>query len=307
MTLPNFLIIGPPKSGTTSLHYALATHPEVFMSTPKEPKYLAFDGPPPTYCGPGDSYVNDRAIDSFVAYEALFASAGSARAIGEASPFYLGSARAPEIIRKHVPAARLVAVLRNPLERAHSQYLHMRRLGREPETSFRRALELEAQRHRDGWEPFWRYAHYGFYGEQLTRYGSEIDRRQLLILTYDDLVDDPESVAASICEFIGVEPRPEAVPRAWWNRSGEVRSQVVRRATRNPNLLRAGRALVPAGPRKRVREWVDRRNLATPAIDSRTWSELAARYRDDLGTASVLAQRDLSGWLRWPPPTARLS
>jgi hypothetical protein len=111
--LPNFLIVGAGRSGTTSLYEYLRQHPQVFMSRVKEPNYFAFEGEIPH--GPGAAWLRATSVRTREAYEALFAEAGSARAIGEASARYLRSEGAPERIHALLPDARLVGILRNPV------------------------------------------------------------------------------------------------------------------------------------------------------------------------------------------------
>jgi hypothetical protein len=119
--LPDFLLIGAPKAGTTALHAALARHPELFLSRVKEPKYyLCGDSPPPAYKGPGDAHSNREWIWQRQAYLDLFAEAGEDQRAGESTPFYLYNRDARRRIAADLPNARLVAVLRDPVDRAYS-------------------------------------------------------------------------------------------------------------------------------------------------------------------------------------------
>jgi hypothetical protein len=121
MRLPNFLLIGAPKAATTSLAQYLGQHPEVFMAVPKEPHFLAFDRAPPAYRGPGTDpdWFNISTITNPGHYRRLFAGAGGAKALGEASTAYLYLESTVEGIRRHVPDIRMIAVLRNPVDRAY--------------------------------------------------------------------------------------------------------------------------------------------------------------------------------------------
>src|SRR4051794_536419 len=125
MALPDFLVIGAPKAGTTALHAALAEHPDLFMSHVKEPKLFLTEGPPPTRGGPGDAQTYREHVWRRPDYEALFDGAPDGSLRGESTPFYLHDADAQRRIRRLVPRARLIAVLRDPVERAHSNWAHL--------------------------------------------------------------------------------------------------------------------------------------------------------------------------------------
>ena len=131
--LPDFLLVGAPKAGTTALHGALAEHPELFLSPVKEPKYyLCGDSPPPAYRGPGDAHSNREWIWQRQRYLDLFADAGDEQAAGESTPFYLYHRDARRRIAADLPRAKLVAVLRDPVDRAYSNWMHLWADGLEP-------------------------------------------------------------------------------------------------------------------------------------------------------------------------------
>lgn len=216
MALPDFLVVGAPKAGTTALHAALAAHPELFMSRVKEPRYfLCDDGvPPPRRGGPGDAQTYQEYIWRREDYEALFAGRGEGMLAGESSPFYLWDRAAHRRIRAAIPGAKLIAVLRDPVERAYSNWAHLWSAGLEPCGDFIEACDREAGRIAAGWAPFWRYLELGRYGEQLRDLLRVFPREQLLILRYRELRDEPTAALARVCEFLGVTPGLiSAVPR----------------------------------------------------------------------------------------------
>ncbi len=166
--LPDFLLLGAPKCGTSALHAALARHPQLFLSEPKEPKFFLTDGPPPTSGGgPGDLPTWGEHVWRRDEYEALFAGAPPGALCGESTVFYLYDRDAQARIHKLLPEARLIAVLRDPVERAHSNWAHLRGAGLEPEADFATALDREPERIAAGWAHFWHYAAMGRYGAQL--------------------------------------------------------------------------------------------------------------------------------------------
>ena len=206
MALPDFLVIGAPKAGSTALHSALAQHPALYMSTVKEPKFFLTDGPPPSRGGPGDAQTYREHVWRRPDYEALFDGAPPGALRGESTPLYLHDPAAQRRIRELIPDARLIAVLRDPVERAHSNWAHLWSAGLEPVGDFVRACEQEPRRIEAGWASFWHYIALGRYGEQLEHLYSLFPREQVLVLRYLSMVDSPAQTLDRICGFLGVGP-----------------------------------------------------------------------------------------------------
>jgi Sulfotransferase family len=203
--LPDFLLVGAPKAGTTALHAALARHPELFLSGVKEPKYyLCGDSPPPAYRGPGDAHSNQEWIWQRQRYLDLFADADEDQLAGESTPLYLYHRDARRRIASDLPRARLVAVLRDPVDRAYSNWMHLWADGLEPCADVVEACNLEAKRVDDGWAPFWHYRGLGMYGRQLADLFEHFPAEQVLVLRYRSLVDDPRTALNRVCRFLGV-------------------------------------------------------------------------------------------------------
>ncbi|HEY2286623.1 MAG TPA: sulfotransferase, partial [Streptosporangiaceae bacterium] len=165
--MPDFLVIGAPKAGTTALHVALARHPGLYMSPVKEPKFFLTDGPPPAKGGPGDALTYREHVWRRPDYEALFDPAPPGTLRGESTPLYLYDRAAVRRIRETLPGARLIVVLRDPVERAHSNWTHLWSAGLEPVGDFVRACAEEERRIAAGWASFWHYTGLSRYGEQL--------------------------------------------------------------------------------------------------------------------------------------------
>ena len=122
MLVPNFLVIGAAKAGTTALYDYLRQHPQVFMTPVKETNYFASEERPRDYGGPGDAKWNEHSITARDAYCDQFRDLTTETAVGEASPLYLYGPTVPERLRRQVPDARLVAVLRHPPDCAYSAF-----------------------------------------------------------------------------------------------------------------------------------------------------------------------------------------
>jgi len=204
--LPDFLVAGVPKAGTSALHAALAGHPQLFLPDVKEPKFFLSDGPPPRIGGPGDRQTYQEHVWRRSDYEALFDPAPTGVLLGEATPFYLHDLAAHPRIAALIPKAKIILVLRDPVDRAHSNWSHLWGAGLEPEADFLRAVALEPRRIERGWAAFWHYTGLGRYGEQLRHLLGHFPREQILLLRYRDLRDDPGGTVDRVCGFLGVAP-----------------------------------------------------------------------------------------------------
>jgi hypothetical protein len=202
---PDFLLVGAPKAGTTALHAALALHPDVFVTNPKEPKFWLCDGaPPPHWSGPGDRHSQREWIWRHDQYADLFRPARPDQVRGESTPFYLWGKGAHRRIAEALPAVKLVAVVRDPIDRAYSNWMHLWSDGLERIGDFEQAFRFESERISAGWAPFWRYRELGFYGEQLHHLYSYVDPERVLVVRYRDVVDEPGPTVDRVCRFLGI-------------------------------------------------------------------------------------------------------
>ena len=259
--LPSFIVIGAARSGTTALHRFLRQHPGIFMCRNKEPNFFAFEGEPLDYRGPGAEFVNNS-VASLEAYQALFEDAPEGAAIGEASPLYLFSPRAPSRIHARVPDARLIAILRNPVEQAYSHYLYARKEMIEPEADFLRALDAQTDRRAAHWQPLFQYVEFARYNFQLRRYFEHFSRAQLKLFLYEDFVADPLRVTREIFGFVGVDDTftPDVTERS--NEGGIPRSALLQAVVMRPNVAsKLAGALLPEGARRRIRDAISRANV----------------------------------------------
>ena len=209
MTMPNFFIIGAQKAGTTSLYRYLDQHPEIYLSPVKEPRFFAREIDPhgevvvKRFGGP--SRRQPPRLANLDAYRALFRGVKGERAIGEASPTYIYAPGTAGRIKKYVPGARAIALLRNPADRAYSAYLHAVQIGSEPLTDFAQALQREEDRIRDNWGYVFHYRNRGLYHGQLERYFEALGRENVGVWLYEDLTDDPAGLVRDVSDFLGVD------------------------------------------------------------------------------------------------------
>jgi hypothetical protein len=297
--LPNFLVIGVAKAGTTALYEHLRAHPDIFMSPVKEPNFFSYDAS--AVSAPRADEEQDSVTDPGD-YRALFDGAAGETAIGEASPRYFHSTLAHERIAALCPDVRIVAMLRHPVERAHSHYLHIlnsRGLPHRPFEDFFR----EKSRSIGTWaqEP---YACFGlnmsFYCEGLRRYLDRFSSSGVRVYLYEDYTAEPTAVLGDLFRFLEVDDAFSPDLGARHNSTyGAPRSALLDRALMRPNRLKAvAQKLIPDGARGRVSAALIRRNrVPKPSLAGALRDEFSAVYREDILKTQALLDRDLSSWL----------
>jgi hypothetical protein len=302
MKLPDFLVIGAAKSGTVSLYHYLQQHPQIYMSPQNEPNYWALAGADFATCfqGPGDRQAIEKFyITEQAAYEQLFAQAAPEQCVGESSPVYLYSARAAQQIRAYLPQSKLVAILRQPADRAYSHYLHFRRAGLEPLADFALAVKAEPARIAQGWGPvpMWHYVQMGFYAAQLQRYFELFGRQQVGVWLYEQWLSDPLELLQSIFAFLGVDDSfvPDMAVRHNWQGQSQNKGVLDWLAGRQ-RLKSWARQWLPAAVYHHLRHQVYRHSL-TPAFDPGLRQELSGLYREDIMKVQAMIGRDLSHWV----------
>ncbi|MGB3510838.1 MAG: sulfotransferase [Microcoleaceae cyanobacterium] len=302
MIMPNFLLIGAAKGGTSSMYLYLDRHPEIYMSPIKEPNFFAYEGWQPDYCGPGDADAptNQLSVTNLKDYQALFEGVNTEKAIGEASTHYLYTPETPERIKHYIPDAKLIAILRQPVERAYSFYLHLRRKGREPLSNFLQALQEEEKRKTNHWAPTWRYKEFGFYSVQLQRYFDRFDRDRIKIYLYEDWQTKPVEVIQDIFRFLGVDDTfvPDMSTR--YNTTTQIpkNQSLYNLITKQSVIKDVLRSIIPAKIRQPMAAKVYRKNLEPPkSLAPEIRQQLIPIFKEDILKLQDLIQRDLSHWL----------
>jgi hypothetical protein len=303
---PDTFIIGAPKSGTTSLYEYLRGHPDVFMPAVKEPCYFARD------------LARDRA-GSFLVYErdrdtylALFADARDARRAGEGSTRYLYSRDAPELIRAVQPGARIVAMLRNPVDMIYSLHDHKLAGGTEDVADFEQALALEDERRAGRRLPpmsnplLATYRDRARFGEQISRWLETFGREQVHAMIFEDFVADAATEFRRLLEFLDVDPDYRPASFAAHNPAHGTRSRRLRAALHSrPAQWMAWRAmprvLGEARTHRLVRAFAQsplrRRRGGRPPLADDLRHRLEAELAPDVALLSQLLGRDLRA--RW--------
>ncbi|MFM8305443.1 MAG: sulfotransferase family protein [Actinomycetota bacterium] len=292
--MPNFFVIGANRAGTTSLHHYLSQHPQVYMSPVKEPNYFNPEA------GREHPLWPNRATPAMTLeeYQALFAGVTGETAIGESSTVYLTILGAPERIRVAVPDARLVALLRNPIDRAFSDYSLHRSWGTES-LSFADAVTAELDHDGPVAGRMRGYVRTGFYGQSLTRYLEVFERAQLRVYLYEDLMSDPDALLRDLFGFLDVDLSTKVDTTARHNASQfEAKHEALARVTRVGALRSATHRFVPRRARVKAREFLRRTNSVVPGFPDDIRRRLVEVYCDDIALTQTIVGRDLSGWLR---------
>jgi len=295
MNAPNFFILGAARCGTTSLYRSLERHPDVLMSSPKEPVFFEAEW--------------ERGAKYY--WEKYFSAWAGQRRVGEARPANLFLPFVPQRIRELAPDAKLIVVLRDPVDRAYSNWRLRRLDGLEP-ASFDQAIQdnlasLESGRTFAGeaGEKLWRdranrvrgpdgmrvYVELGYYAEQLSRYLEWFPRRQIEVLWFEDLCRNAAEVVRGAWDFLGVDPdlgTHESVPH---NAS---LSPKLRPLVRLARSARVGSFLSP-GTMARLR------NAASKLVPDKSMDAAAARflqehYEPHTRALEALVEKDLSHW-----------
>jgi len=300
MKLPNFLIVGAAKAGTTSLYYYLREHPEIYLPEVKELRF--FSAMPGNFRGPGDERVNKTIIKSLEEYKLHYIHVNHEIAIGDVSPDYLYFYKnSIPRIKKILKDPKIIIILRNPIERAFSQYLHFVRDGRE-KLSFEEALKAEEQRREQNWEWAWYYKDVGFYYKQVKAFLENFS--EVKIYLYEDFKRNPLNIIQDLYKFLGVDISfvPSNIGLRY-NVSGIPRNKILHYFLTQNNILKSSikpfiKALIPKHTRRKILEKILQKNLVKPQMKPETREYLKELYKDDILKLQELIKRDLSHWLK---------
>jgi hypothetical protein len=294
---PTFIVIGGTRCGTTSLHSYLDQHPEVLMSRIKEPNFFIPEGAARNFGGPGADMILRQSVFDESAYRSLFPRTDGVSACGESSPRYLSTPGTAARIRSRLPEVRLIAILRNPVDRALSDFSLRTRDGWEPCRSVEQAVADEERRLAENWATgLYRYR--GYYGRQLHEYFQVFARRQILVVLYEDLVTRPDWLYQLLFSFIGVDSSFRPRMDKSLNVSGVISNPVLRLLwTRSNRIKDFARPFLPLGARRSISEFFISREKQKLTFSPAVRERLLADYREDILLLQSLIDRDLSQWL----------
>jgi hypothetical protein len=298
--LPEVFVVGAAKSGTTALYHYFKAHPQAFVpASIKETNYMAFYEGLPPLAGPGDKLaLAGKSITRFADYQALWQPRTSEPVAVDVSPAYLCCPQAAGKIAELCPQAKIVIVLRNPIECAFSFYSMMRRDGREPCRRFWEAFEQSPKRMAAGWEWAWDYQRCPMFADQVARYQKLFPARQLFIRRYEELKREPKAYYQDLCKFLGIAPIDLSSANRQVNLS-PTRGDMLRKHKAGRWMLRAARVaglLLPPSVKAAIRQkTIDRPAFILRDEDRR---RLIVHFEADIRRLARQLNWDLSDWLR---------
>ena len=295
---PNFFIVGAARAGTTSLWMYLEEHPDIYLPQAIEHKEPAY-------------FCNIYGYRDFEKYLRLFSPAAGYQAIGEASTAYLTSPESARWIRSAYPEARIIILLRNPVERAYSLYRWMIQEGYEWIAPFEAALAVEESRSSDIYfkyhnpQYYYNYLYYssGCYAEQVRRYLSIFPTSHVLVILLDDLQNSPKETLRQVYELLDVDT---SFPRNFNVHNNSkvpltVRAQFTMKQNTKSRLRRRAFRYLSSSARSALRSGMTLNlflgGFRHTQLDEATRDGLKLRYRDDVNATSSLIDRDLDDWL----------
>lgn len=299
MKRPNFFIVGAPKCGTTALCEYLREHPQIFISDPKEPHYFAEDMP------------HLRYVKSLQQYLSLFSNAKDThRAIGEGSVGYLYSNVALQGISEFAPDAKIIVMVRNPIDMVHSMHNQFVYAHWEDEPDFERAWDLQEERMNGKGIPsgcrvpsLLQYRNAGMLGSHITKLFDIIPKENVYIGVFDDLVQDPRGLYQSVIRFLGLDDDGRvSFPKV--NESKIYRSGMVawvfnwlKPIMLPPVLLMRSKTGLDLLPLLRRTEVANMKQHLRPHMKEDMRARLANEFRNDVDILSNLLDRNLMHWV----------
>ena len=293
---PNFIVIGAMKAATTSLYNYIKQHPDIFMTKVKEPMFFNNFNQNTDFKVLGNK---SKKVNSLLDYFSMFSSVKNESAIGEASPAYIYNENAPHLIKEHLPDVKIIAILRQPTDRAYSNFLHTKRADRENVNSFEQAIKIEKERISDNWSPLYHYIQKGFYSVQLKRYYNLFPKENIKVYLFEDVVKTPKETLKDIFKFLNVDENIEIDVSKKSNVSGTPNGILgfILKKMRYYNLM----------PKFAISDYLPTFIISllfksvykdTEKLDSVLRKELTDKYyREEILKLEKLIDRDLSNWL----------
>ena len=290
--MPNFLIVGAAKAGTTSLYEYLRQHPDIFMPEWKELSFFI-----------GDPFGPLHKVKKSQYYYKVFADAHDYKAVGEASTSYLFDADAPDIIREKLGLIKIIIILRDPVAMSYSLYSHQVRKEGETSADFESALEAEDRRRHSshfkkscyGWHANYYYYHRGLYFEQVKRYLDTFGKERVKVLLFNELANDSIRVVQEVYRFLEIDDTyvPDIKVH---NPAGGIIS--IPKFWEDAGLfLKTFQFVFSKNLVKKIPHFL--RNIGRkppPPINPETAQRLREKFQNDICRLEHLIEKDLSAW-----------
>ncbi len=281
MSLPNFIVIGAHKAGTTSLYHYLRAHPSVYMPELKEARFFAFDQDNPDHLKKIPKVFPITSMDNYIE---LFDNVHLEKAIGEASPEYLNSEFAARKIYQHIPNVKLIVSLRNPIDRAYSLFMMAYRSGNisgmVPEE-----FEFDNEQAREG-----------AYYSKLKVYMDLFGRQSVKVILFEDLIKDTENTIKDIFKFLEVSEDFEPELSQIHNPGGIPKSRMIYNLSRNRIISKSLKNILPESLISGLKSLKNKNLTKSPKFDIEKRKCAVRLIKDDIIKVEELINRDLSSW-----------
>lgn len=313
MNKPNLFIVGTAKAGTTALHDVLDKHPKIQMCPVKEPNYFSKDIEIENFCLDQKNRFKNQSVkfeqDGKVKprhklyvkdldlYMRLFADFNdkSAQYIGESSVSYLYSKVAAEQIYSFNSQAKIIIILRDPIDRAYSHFLMDTKVGRNKSMNFIEAVELDLKSPTKDWENDHLYIDLGLYYLQVKRYLELFPRKNILILNYDEFKLDNKKVLDIIGRFLGVTDLSENTSIQKKNIAKVPRNALIKRLFRSNRVKQISRKIFSS----RIRSTLKNQLLTSrkvPLLNAEDRALLLPYFLNDIEQLENLLNREFKSW-----------
>ncbi|MCK9372280.1 MAG: sulfotransferase [Sulfuricurvum sp.] len=288
--LPNFIIVGAPKAGTTSLYYYLSEHPQVFMSDPKEVNFFSREE-----IERQGLYYDSFRVKSIEEYEKLFETVSTEKAIGEGSVSYLFYPETAEKIKEMLPDVKIIILLRDPIERGFSHYLMDYRLGL-VSLPFE-AIVNKSENHKNMDLYYQQYIELGLYYEQVKRYLDLFGEGQVKIYLQEELRKNSDAVIKDLYDFLEIDPLSFPDTEREHNVFSMPRNKFIHALYASYPIRTLMSVLIPNSLKDRlINLFFDRKNK--PKLDQRIKEDLLKLFTPDIKNLEQLIGRDLSHWYK---------
>lgn len=290
LMLPNFIIVGAPKAGTTSLYHYLTEHPQVFMSTPKEINFFSREE-----IEAQGLFYNDFKAKNLNEYEKLFASVTDEKAVGEASVSYLFYPGVPAKIKEILPDVKIIILLRDPVERGFSHYLMDYKLGL-VDIPYREIIH-KTNNHKNQNLYYQQYVELGFYYEQVKRYLDLFGHEKVKIYFQEDLRTDSKNTILDLYEFLGIDKSFMSNIEREHNVFSMPKNKLIRTLYAFYLLRSLLSTLIPKALKDKIENLFFERKQK-PKLEQEARDYLWDLYRNNIFELERLIGKDLSYWYR---------
>lgn len=291
--LPNFLIVGVARCGTTSLFHYMDQHPQIGFSKIKEPKFFSSQVIQFPQTGIGDHTVDEKMVTNWESYQNLFSGIDNLVKGEASSDYFYYHEKVTSLIKENLGDIPIIISIRNPYERSFSAYNNLIRDGRET-LSFIDALHAEKDRIKDGWDWMWHYSKGSLYADGISNYYKHFSKVKVIL--FDDL-ENPIQVLNELIDFLGLDQFSEFDTNTKYSPSGKPRNFLIKLiSSRNIGfvnfLRRKSLELIP----RRVLEDISKGFFKKDTLPSEVIDLLSPKFEPDIKQVETLIGRDLSGW-----------